>query len=98
MEHGELNGRIFHSALWDHLSRDAGLGFGVNIPQSKQLFKSQRTERDSERGAGETGGVRDERRPNTTKGEQDPSLPTDREGFRVRGESVIVGRRDFITV
>jgi len=53
LEHGELNGRIFHSALKDHLSRGSGIGFGVNIPQSKELFKSQRTGRDSERGEGD---------------------------------------------
>ena len=37
------------TALKDHLPRSSGIGFGVNIPQSKQLFKSQQTGRDSER-------------------------------------------------
>jgi len=38
-----------------------------------------------ERGEGETGGSRDERRPNPTKGNQTP-LTMDREGFREDGE------------
>ena len=35
-----------------------------------------------------TGGSQDERRPNPTKGTRPPP-PTDREGFRERGEGVI---------
>jgi len=39
MENREPDGRMVHFALLEYLSRSKGTGFGVNIPQSKELFK-----------------------------------------------------------
>gem|GEM_PF-7030132 len=60
-------------------------------PREPDPHHSQRTERDSERGEGETGMSLDKRRPNPTKGNQTPTTTTDREEFRERGEGDLDG-------